>query len=428
MNRTYYQYIEITDFGPYITKLILCLPCEVRAQDLRKEQFCVYTQVLDMEGRQVELPENFLLRDRFVQSRGYRTILDVYPSDNEGNWQDAGTFATLAMAYGPRYACSSALAADFTDINGHESYVDSVNTITQVQEIPTESGPLTGMIFDHCAKVINHEPEKWLQDVSHDPECPLRYGYFVPRMGTGKRPLIVWLHGAGEGGADTKISYSGNKVTAMAGEEIQKKFGGCYLFSPQCPTMWLNDGSGTYGDSGQSIYGKPLKAAIDEFIEKNAYGIDTDRIYIGGDSNGGFMTMRMILDYPEFFAAAFPICEALLDARISDEDIRNIRDLPIWFTHAKDDPVVPPKKYVVPTYERLIAAGAKNVHFTFWDGIYDMHGQFLDEKGNPWHYLGHFAWIPVFNDDCRLDYDGKPVTVEGREVTLFDWLALQKRA
>ena len=139
-----------------------------------------------MEGRQVELPENFLLRDRFVQSRGYRTILDVYPSDNEGNWQDAGTFAALAMAYGPRYACSSALAADFTDINGHESYVDSVNTITQVQEIPTESGPLTGMIFDHCAKVINHEPEKWLQDVSHDPECPLRYGYFVPRMGTGK--------------------------------------------------------------------------------------------------------------------------------------------------------------------------------------------------------------------------------------------------
>ena len=126
-----------------------------------------------MEGRQVELPENFLLRDRFVQSRGYRTILDVYPSDNEGNWQDAGTFAALAMAYGPRYACSSALAADFTDINGHESYVDSVNTITQVQEIPTESGPLTGMIFDHCAKVINHEPEKWLQDVSHDPECPL---------------------------------------------------------------------------------------------------------------------------------------------------------------------------------------------------------------------------------------------------------------
>ena len=175
----------------------------------------MYTQVLDMEGRQVELPENFLLRDRFVQSRGYRTILDVYPSDNEGNWQDAGTFAALAMAYGPRYACSSALAADFTDINGHESYVDSVNTITQVQEIPTESGPLTGMIFDHCAKVINHEPEKWLQDVSHDPECPLRYGYFVPRMGTGKRPLIVWLHGAGEGGADTKISYSGNRVTAM---------------------------------------------------------------------------------------------------------------------------------------------------------------------------------------------------------------------
>lgn len=70
MNRSYYQFIEITDFGPYITKLILCFPCEVRAKELRKEEFSVYTQVLDLEGRQVELPENFLIRNRFVQSRG----------------------------------------------------------------------------------------------------------------------------------------------------------------------------------------------------------------------------------------------------------------------------------------------------------------------------------------------------------------------
>lgn len=33
MNRSYYPFIAITDFGPYITKLILCLPCGVRAED-----------------------------------------------------------------------------------------------------------------------------------------------------------------------------------------------------------------------------------------------------------------------------------------------------------------------------------------------------------------------------------------------------------
>ena len=38
---------------------------------------------------------------------------------------------------------------------------------------------------------------------------------------------------------------------------------------------------------------------------------------------------------------------------ISDEDILKLKDLPIWFTHAKTDPVVVPDDFVVPTYERL---------------------------------------------------------------------------
>ena len=139
------------------------------------------------------------------------------------------------------------------------------------------------------------------------------------------------------------------------------------------------------------------------------------------------MTMRMLMSYPDFFAAAFPICEAMLDKRISEENIRHLKEIPIWFTHAKNDPVVKPEDYVVPTYRRLMAAGAKNCHFTFWDKIVDMHGLFRNEKGEPWEYMGHFSWIPMLNDDCKADYDGKPVVWEGREVTLMDWLAAQKR-
>ena len=44
-----------------------------------------------------------------------------------------------------------------------------------------------------------------------------------------------------------------------------------------------------------------------------------------------------------------PVCEALADAFISDEDILKLKDLPIWFTHAKTDPVVVPDDFVVPT-------------------------------------------------------------------------------
>ncbi|MBP5306251.1 MAG: prolyl oligopeptidase family serine peptidase, partial [Lachnospiraceae bacterium] len=172
-------------------------------------------------------------------------------------------------------------------------------------------------------------------------------------------------------------------------------------------------------------YTEALKALIDEFIAKNESAIDTDRIYIGGDSNGGFMTVRMIMSYPKFFAAAYPICEAMIDEKVSEEDIANMKDQAIWFTHAKNDPVVVPDKYVLPTYNRLMAAGAKNVHFTFWDKIVDIHEGFKNDNGEPFEYLGHFAWIPMLNDDCKVDFDGKPVVVDGKEVTLLEWLAKQ---
>ena len=135
----------------------------------------------------------------------------------------------------------------------------------------------------------------------------------------------------------------------------------------------------------------------------------------------------MLVDWPELFAAAFPVCEALYDEVITEEQLAGIKDKPIWFTHAKNDPVVLPKETVVPTYQRLMAAGAKNVHFTFWDKIEDIHEGFVDAEGKPFEYMGHFAWIPLLNDDCRVDFDGKPVLWEGREVSLLQWLALQRK-
>ncbi|MTE25089.1 prolyl oligopeptidase family serine peptidase, partial [Microbacterium sp. ZXX196] len=87
-----------------------------------------------------------------------------------------------------------------------------------------------------------------------------------------------------------------------------------------------------------------------------------DRILICGDSNGGYMTMLMIRDNPDYFAAAFPTCEALNDTLITDEEILSMKELPIWFISAKTDTTVPVSEYVVPTYNRLIEAGAKDVH------------------------------------------------------------------
>ena len=47
---------------------------------------------------------------------------------------------------------------------------------------------------------------------------------------------------------------------------------------------------------------------IKKYLEVNI-DVDLNRIYIGGCSNGGFMSMNMIIKHPDFFAAFYHICE-----------------------------------------------------------------------------------------------------------------------
>ena len=181
-----------------------------------------------------------------------------------------------------------------------------------------------------------------------------------------------------------------------------------------------------YTRTGKSKYVTALMATIEEFVAAHPE-IDRSRIYIGGCSNGGFMTMRMIIDYPDYFAAAYPICEALYDETISDRDIENIKHMPIWFTHAKVDTIVPPDETAVPTYKRLMAAGAENVHFSYYERVLDQTGRFKKPDGTPFEYMGHASWIYTLNNDCKLDFDGSPVLLNGKPTTIFEWLAAQHK-
>lgn len=422
MGKGYYTLTKITDWGPFITKLVLPMPAEMKdgANDYAAS-FSVYVERLDENGELLVLPKSWFEQDIKEPSKGYIPVTAAYPSDRGGNRAEAGAYLTLEMAYGPIYPLSSAISVR----GDYNNYVISNYRVTQTAALVSGDEKVTGLVYDYLLGNSSPDAEGFLNGTSRFEKEPLGYGYFIPKAG-GKRPLIVWLHGAGEGGLDPTIAYTGNKVVRLAAPEVQELFGGAYIYAPQCKTFWMDDGCGQISTSGNSIYVEALKAAIDEFVNDHE-SIDRDRIYIGGDSNGGFMTMRMMIDYPDYFAAAFPVCEALLSEKISDGQIAGLAKKPIWFTHAKNDPVVVPQDFVVPTYERLIAAGAKDVHFTFWDKICDIHDGFVDENGEPYEYFGHAAWIPMLNDDCKVDYDGNPVVYDGKEVTLLEWLALHKK-
>ena len=139
------------------------------------------------------------------------------------------------------------------------------------------------------------------------------------------------------------------------------------------------------------------------------------------------MTMRMMLSYPEIFAAYFPVCEAYYDAILTDEDINKIKDYNIWFVHTANDRAAIPEMCILPTMRRLKEAGADNVHCHYFDRILDDTGDFDDEEGNIFEYNPHYSWVYALKNHVWLDFDGKPVTIHGREVTLFDWLSKQRR-
>ena len=442
----YSTFTVVTDNGPYITKLILEAPEEIKAESLSPDTFSVYVERKNPKTGELFMASKTWMGPRIYPSKGYRPVSAVYPVDEEGKKVASSSKLALEMPYGPVHTLGYAQAS-FGFMN---EFIRCDYRVTQIKEIPAEI-PVTGLVFDEFAGDICPQLKGWKNDVSKYAELPLGYGYFTPdfeglraaaaapRRPFGpppvqipdKVPLVIWLHGAGEGGSDPTVAYTGNKVVALSDTPIQNKLGGAaYVLAPQSPTMWMDSGEDrnnpTYTDTGKSKYTVALKALIDEFIEAHD-DIDRDRVYVGGCSNGGYMTMRLIVDYPDFFAAAYPVCEALYDKHITDQDIENIKNIPIWFVQAANDTTVRPETAMLPTLKRLREAGAPNVHATFFDKVVDQSGLFKDELGRPYEYFGHFSWVHCYNDFCEYDIDGTRVFQDGYPVTLWKWMGMQHR-
>ncbi len=257
------------------------------------------------------------------------------------------------------------------------------------------------------------------------------YRYFSPveKNDKTKYPLVIWLHGLSDGSKDG-VQINKSEIAFWASDEFQSRFknaGGAFVIAARSREelghTWTNE------------MVEPLRAAIDDFIKVNKANIDVKRIYIGGYSMGGKMTLKMAVAYPEMFAAIFPICPAWSpDA----EALEYIKNTPVWLTSSKRDPLVNYHFAVNPAWETLasITENPENIRFSkltkvcyatgkktssshhAWFSVnYDM---FSTENGD-YHYMttidgngneikltypdGMISWLSSFSSD----YDGKPI-------------------
>jgi predicted peptidase len=420
---SYRTITEIYDWGAAMPKIIVDLGKDVEAGAVAKDTFKVYVkrsvpavaasdQAKDMYTKlSPSVGDTKILGD----TEGYREIVNVYVADKDGNAAKSSRYVVIEMKVGPTLTLGSPLNFDIKTM--HNDWVQCDYTITQVKSIAAKKGYISGLVVTKSTGNTTPIVDDFTFSEETNDGITMKYASFEPAKDNKKNPLIIWLHGMGEGGNDPTIPISANKANMFAAEKIQSHFGGSYVLVPQAPTFWM-DGFTGKGD-GTSKYEVSLMALIKNYVA-NHKDIDTNRIYIGGDSNGGYMTMLMIRDYPDYFAAAFPTCEALRDDLITGSDIQKMKKIPIWFTAAKTDGVVPPAEYVVPTHKRLLSAGAKNVQFSFFDDVHDSTGLYQKEDKTPFEYNGHWSWIYVYNNECIS-------TIDGRQVTLMEWLAAQHK-
>ena len=205
------------------------------------------------------------------------------------------------------------------------------------------------------------------------------YRLFIPPSYNSKNkyPLILWLHGAGSLGKDNKMQISEWSIPGThiwTKPENQAKYP-TFVVAPQCPPE-----EDCWDAPDANALGKELLIVLDilNSLQKE-FSIDPQRLYVAGQSMGGFGTWSLITKRPEIFAAALPLCgggNPNLASRAAK--------IPIWAFHGDKDEEVPVNETRSMITALQIAGG--NPKYTEYPG------------------LGHEIWDRVFKEPEIVDW------------------------
>ncbi|ASW43860.1 alpha/beta hydrolase [Clostridium isatidis] len=403
-------YIQGDDWGCGVSKIVISLDKEI--DTVSKESFKVEETKEAFDWARAELGLRTVKRERRIE--------DAYTSDEFGRKiEGASKYITILMNFTP-YDGNYLLFSPPCPYNRYPSLYKLDISIADGEVLKSGGKEILEFKIDPNIKSYATSADKFkTANYKAKEGIEYKYAYYEPEEKT--KNLVVWLHGLGEGGlenTDPYLTCLANKVPALIEDKFQKLMNKANILVPQCPTFWMdNTGRGIIVDykieaDGTSYYTKSLFELINYYKEKTA----SEKVIIAGCSNGGYMALLLALEYGRVFDGYVLICEAMEDKYISDEKIEAIKDLPLYFIYSKDDPVVAPKSFEIPTIKRLREAKASNLHVASFDKVIDTRGRFNDDEGNPYNYGGHASWIYFFNNEAKCDECG---------IDVWSWMAEQ---
>jgi predicted peptidase len=227
--------------------------------------------------------------------------------------------------------------------------------------------------------------------------------YVPPEAAIGPRPLILFLHGAGESGTNNTAQVNGNIDNLLA----EAKRRGAYLYAPQTNNGWGNT----------TTNGRVMSMIERATIEQS---INTNRLYVTGLSMGGGGVWNLLNFYGDRFAAGVPICGV---APMTGFLSSNMLDEPIWAFHARNDSTVNVSNSRNRINGILAAAGQPAP-------AYPGTGDFLfDSATLDLHYTeyatgGHGIWPRVYATPAMYNWLFAQAIPEPGSLTLLATMAL----
>ncbi len=157
------------------------------------------------------------------------------------------------------------------------------------------------------------------------------YVYHVPASApaSGSRMLILSLHGRGGSGAQQE------DMTALS--TLSESHGFLVVYPDGIDRSWA-DGRGTSSAETQGVDDVGfISALIDEFVANE--GVDPNRVFVSGHSNGGMMTNRLGCELSEKIAAIAPVASEIAEA--VSAKCSPTRPMSVLTIHGTEDAFVP---------------------------------------------------------------------------------------
>jgi predicted peptidase len=208
--------------------------------------------------------------------------------------------------------------------------------------------------------------------------------YIPPEAAAGPRPIILFMHGAGDQGTDNASQINSN-IDNLIAEAKQR---GAYLYAPQAAAGWQTS----------------TLARIDTMLQRlvDTQNGDVNRIYATGLSLGGGGTWSMMSRYPNRFAAGVPLAGTVDNSYFNPWALA---DQAIWAFHAVNDMTVDVQKSqnAVGAIENF--AGYPVPDFPSANSqTFEWSSEHLDLHYTQYATGGHGIWPRVYGDERMYDW------------------------